>query len=228
MPNELPETTDLVREMQQYYDRRAPVYDHSMGYDDPAIVEAIAPVVEVLCEEMRERTVLEIACGPGFWTERVARVARRILATDYNESTLLLADKKEMPGRVDFMRVDAYDLSPINDSFDAAFAVDWLAHVPQSRLSRFLVGLHDHLSLGARITFCDQTPRDTSWTGLYDVEGNHLQERQLSDGSRHRVIKHFFSDDELTRLFEPYARDLMIRRLAGARRVLVSYTLAPR
>jgi hypothetical protein len=45
MPNELPETTDLVREMQQYYDRRAPVYDQSMGYDDPAIVEAIAPAM---------------------------------------------------------------------------------------------------------------------------------------------------------------------------------------
>src|SRR6266513_217830 len=91
------------------------------------------------------------------------------------------------PQKVTLTRADAYDLAPIVGTFTGAFAVDWLAHVPQSRIESFLAGLHRRLAPGARIAFCDQTPGATSLTGAYDAEGNHLQERELPDGSRHGV-----------------------------------------
>jgi ubiquinone/menaquinone biosynthesis C-methylase UbiE len=187
----------LIAEMRTYYGRRATVYDESMGYDDPDVVRALQPVIDVLRREMRDRTVLEIACGPGFWTRQIAQSARHIIASDANESTLSIAHTKEIdPARVTFLGADAYDLSSIDGAFDGAFAVDFLAHVPASRIPGFLDGLHGRLAPGARVAFCDQTPGPSSITGVYDVGGNHLQERALPDGSRYRVIKHFFTDAE--------------------------------
>ena len=42
-PDDLAEVTPaaIVEEMQMYYARRAPVYDASMGYDDPAKVAVL-------------------------------------------------------------------------------------------------------------------------------------------------------------------------------------------
>src|ERR1043166_7013767 len=140
----------LIAEMQLYYARRADVYDASMGYDTLDVVLSLQPVIDALCDEMRGRTVLEIACGPGFWTQRVAEAARFIVASDYNESTLSHARAKTIAAhRVLFFRADAYDLSSISQTFTGAFAVDWLAHVPASHLHIFLDGLHRKLEPGA-------------------------------------------------------------------------------
>jgi SAM-dependent methyltransferase len=226
MPSPDDSASALVAEMQLYYARRAEWYDSSMGYDDPTVVSALEPVAEALRDEMRGRTVLEIACGPGFWTERVTRVARAILASDYNESVLTIARAKTIdPSRVTFVRADAYDLSSIIGAYDGAFAVDFFAHVPASRVPGFLDGLHRRLARGTRIAFCDQTPRPASVTDLRDAEGNHLQERTLADGSRYRVVKHFLSDDEIRATFAPYSSHVEIRRFVDQRRVLVSYSL---
>jgi ubiquinone/menaquinone biosynthesis C-methylase UbiE len=226
MPSPDDSANALVAEMQLYYARRAEWYDSSMGYDDPAAIRALEPVAEALREEMRGRAVLEIACGPGFWTERVAPAARTIVASDFNESVLALARSKAIDSsRVRFVQADAYDLAPVNGEFDGAFAVDFFAHVPASRIVDFLDGLHRRLLPGARVAFCDQTPWPGSVTSLRDAEGNHLQERALADGSRYRVIKHFLSDDELRATFAPYSRRVDIRRFVDQRRVLVSYSL---
>ena len=213
--------------MQRYYDRRAEVYDHSMGYDDPEMVRSLEPVIEALRQNLTDLNVLEIACGPGFWTQRVASAARHVLATDLNESVLTLARAKAIdPERVAFARADAFDLSSIDAEFTAAFAVDWLAHVPRSRMRAFLEGLHRKLAPGAHVAFCDQTPRPTSLTGTFDAEGNHLQQRTLPDGSSYRVIKHFFSEQEVQVMLAPYAADLSIDYFQPQRRVLICYRLA--
>jgi len=219
------EAAELIAEMQAYYERRAPWYDSSMRYDDVEYIQSLEPVFDALRSEMHDRIVLEIACGPGFWTERVAASARSILATDYNESTLAEARRKGMDAaRVMFARVDAYDLASVGGGFTGSFAVDWLAHVPLSRFRQFLEGLHTRLAAGARVAFCDQLPWPTSMTGVYDAEGNHVQERKLRDGSRYRVIKHFFSDSEYRERLAFFTSDVTIRRFPEQRRVLVAYT----
>ena len=213
----------IVEEMQMYYARRAPVYDASMGYDDPAKVALLGGVIGSLQRQLEGRTVLEVACGPGFWTQFVSQVAVAITATDYNESTLAEARLKGLPSHVALRVADAYDLSSVSGTFDGALAGDWFAHVPKSRVRGFLDGLHQHLRPGARVVFCDQLPGGESWTGVHDVEGNHLQERTLADGSRYRVIKHFLSDGELHEIFDSYTDRLAIERYPECRRVVVGY-----
>lgn len=220
------DTAAIVAEMQAYYGRRAPIYDRSMGYDDPAVVERLQPVIESLREQLAGRSVLEIACGPCFWTSWFSPVASSVTALDYNASTLAEAQGKPLDWtRVSLVRGDAYQLPFGARSFDAVVAVDWLAHVPKSRFATFLNSLHTSLRPSARVVFCDQLSWPESQTGLHDAEGNHLQERTLPDGSRYRVIKHFWPADELRALFGPYAERVDVETYTECRRVVAGYTL---
>lgn len=218
--------TGIVAEMQTYYARRAAIYDASMGYEDSEEVALLKPVIESLQRQLKDRTVLEVACGPGFWTRMVSETAAAITATDYNESMLAEARQKPLDsGRVKLLRADAYNLSAsVVRDFDGVFAVDWLAHVPRSRMRDFLEGLHGTLKPHARVVFCDQLPGQKSQTGIHDVEGNHLQERVLPDGQRFQVVKHFLTDSELQKIFTLYAEEVHIERFTMCRRMVVGYT----
>jgi ubiquinone/menaquinone biosynthesis C-methylase UbiE len=217
---------DIVQEMQIYYGKRAPLYDDSMGYHQRDTLRALTPLIENIKGCLRGRSVLEIACGPCFWTQQVSPVVRSVVATDYNDATLAQAREKALDwDRVSLLQADAYQLERVSGRFDAAFAVDWFAHVPRSRFTEFLDGLHGRLQPGSVVLFCDQLPGPESWSGIFDQEGNHLQTRELPDGSSYRVIKHFLAERELRELFSGYSDDIRIARYPDCRRVVVSYRL---
>jgi hypothetical protein len=127
--------------------------------------------------------------------------------------------------KVELQIADAYELPVFPILFNGCMAVDWFAYVPGSRFADFLNGLHTRLTPDAIVVFCDQTPGLHSLTKLRDDEGNHLQERFLSDGTQYRVIKHFSSDEEYCTVFSPYSKDIRIVRFAECCRVVVRYKL---
>ena len=214
----------IVEEMQTYYARRAPVFDASMGYNSSQTVEQLAPVIDLLRNLMRDKRALEVACGPCFWTKFVSETARSILAIDFNESTLDWARQKPLNGeKISLAVADAYHLGAVSGRFDGAFAVDWFAHVPRSRFHEFLVGLHRKLESNSRIVFCDQLPAAHSLTGVYDEEGNHIQQRTLPDGFRYRVIKNYLTDQEIIMIFSKYSDEVEISRFPACGRIVVSY-----
>ncbi len=217
----------IIEEMQDYYRKRAVVYDASMGYDDPRMVERLAPVIALMKTLLQGRSVLEIACGPCFWTSQISSAAKSIMATDYNASVLEVARRKPLNwDKVTLQVADAYALPSFSKVFDACMAVDWFAHVPRSQFHEFLHGAHSKLTANAVVVFCDQIPGPQSLTELRDGEGNHLQERMLLDGSRYRVIKHFLTDEEFRLVFSRYSASIRTDRFPGCRRVVVSYTLS--
>jgi SAM-dependent methyltransferase len=214
----------IIEEMQSYYGQRASVYDSSMGYDDDAKVRILLPIIERVRDAMRGRHVLEIACGPGFWTQFASDTAASVVATDYNQSTLDEAHKKNLPfDRVSLLQADAYRLDQIPGVFDAILSVDWLAHVPLTKMEEFLSGAIDRVSSGSPLLFIDQLPGEHSRTGVFDTDGNHIQERNLPDGSTYRVIKHFLSDVEIASHFSGFAGDLSIQRFPECRRLIVTF-----
>ena len=214
----------IIEEMQTYYGRRASVYDASMGYDDDSKVRALLPIIERVRDTMRGRHILEIACGPGFWTQFASETAVSVVATDYNQSTLDEAKKKSLPfDRVSFLQGDAYRLDQIPGIFDAILSVDWFAHVPLSKMEEFLSGALRRGRPGSPLMFIDQLPGEHSRTGVFDADGNHIQERVLPDGSTFRVIKHFFSDDQIATQFSGFAGDLSIQRFPECRRIIIIF-----
>ncbi len=215
----------IVEEMQTYYGKRAPEYDASMGYDDPEKTALLRPVISEIKFILRGCTVLEIACGPCFWTEQIAGCVKSIKATDYNPATLVEAAQKQLPWeKVTLEQADAYRVNEIAGDFDSIFAVDWFAHVPLERMVDFVKQLIDRVPAGSPIIFVDQTPGPKSLTDAFDQNGNHIQTRSIANGTSFRVVKHFFTDQQLTEIFDPFDGDLSINRFPECRRLVVTFT----
>jgi ubiquinone/menaquinone biosynthesis C-methylase UbiE len=217
----------MIFEMQEYYRERAKIYNASMGYDRPETLTTLLPILQMLRNRLAGRSVLEIACGPGFWTQQIADAAQSILAMDYNETTLVETRKKNLGPKVQFRRADAYALPRFEQSFQACFACDWWCHVPRSKRQEFLAGAHACLSPGALVIFCDQFPKVNSPTVNMDLEGNNLQTRTLPDGRSFVVIKNFPTKIEMEKLLSPFTHQIEFTEFPEAGRYLLMYQLKP-
>ena len=212
-----------IDQMQSYYHKRAAEYDVSMGYDNPENIEKLKSVISEMKKLVEGKNVLELACGPGFWTSQISQTAKFVVATDYNQSTLDQALLKKMSiNKVCFRQADAYNLDTVEGDFDMLVAVDWFAHVPLSKMNSFLKGVNQRLVKGSKVLFLDQLPGPHSLTKQFDQEGNHIQLRKLVNGEKFNVIKHFLSDEEYTKLFNDHFVDLSIMRSPETKRILVT------
>jgi ubiquinone/menaquinone biosynthesis C-methylase UbiE len=183
--------------MQKYYAARAPEYDEV--YRKPERQQDLRAIEHWLPPLFTGATVLEVACGTGYWTSFIAQTARRILAVDAAPETMRLAQDRVTADKVTFVTGDAYQLPTHLGRFSAAFAGFWFSHVPRSRRIAFLRGVHAVLEPGAKFVLLDNRYIEGSSTPIAesDAEGNTYQTRTLKDGSTHRVLKNFPSEDEL-------------------------------
>ena len=194
--------------MAQYYAQRAAIYERV--YHKPERQRDLRAMEAWLPTQFKDRRVLEIACGTGWWTPHGAHDAASWLATDLNPETMAIAKAKTMPPVVRFATVDAYTLQGLGDErFDAAFAGFWWSHVPLARLRAWLALLQGRLEPGAVIVMLDNLYSDDSSTPISrrDGDGNTYQLRSLDDGSVHEVLKNFPSRDEALAAIAPSARD---------------------
>jgi SAM-dependent methyltransferase len=216
--------TDASAQMLAYYAARAPHYD--AVYFKPERRRDIAHLAAWLPARFRGRTVLEVACGTGFWTQFIAPAARSMVATDLAAQPLALARARPDVGNVRFERADAYTLPDELGTFDGAFAGLWFSHVPVERRRAFLDGLHARLRRGAHVVMIDNATvqcRELPITET-DGRGNTYQQRRLPDGSEHRVLKNFPTEAELRALLPANAADAEFRELENF--WALAYTLA--
>ena len=195
--------------MADYYVRRAAYYERV--YHKPERQADLRAMEAWLSTQFVGRSVLEIACGTGWWTPHGAAQAKRWLATDLNPETFAVAQAKAMPASVGFRTVDAYTwdgLQP-DETFDAAFAGCWWSHIPLQRLAPWLASLHARLAPGARVVMLDNSYVQASSTPISrrDADGNTYQQRPLDDGSSHEVLKNFPTTEEAIAALGPGVRD---------------------
>jgi demethylmenaquinone methyltransferase/2-methoxy-6-polyprenyl-1,4-benzoquinol methylase len=185
-------------DLSAYYAARAGEYERI--YDKPERQADLARLRQLLPDYFAGRTVLEIACGTGYWTQVIAPVARKVTATDINPETLEIARSKHFPpDRVRFDVADVNDLPPEYHGFTGAFAGFWWSHVPRVGRRAFVETLHRALSPGAVVVILDNRFVEGSSTPIsrVDADGNSYQCRPLADGSEHIVLKNFPTEAEL-------------------------------
>lgn len=188
--------------IRKYYALRAPIYDRV--YQIPERQENLRYLEGWIPSVFQGKKVLEIACGTGYWTQFIAPVVEEITATDVNEETLRFAKARPGVGDVTFCVEDAYRLSDRLGLFEAAFAGLWLSHIPKERLRAFFMNLHEHLYSKAVVLLIDNSKiqcRDLPITDT-DDKGNTYQSRMLDNGTVHRVLKNFPSEEELSQTIE--------------------------
>ena len=194
---------DLYEEMRQYYARRAPEYDdwynRAGRYDDPAtnaLWHGEVAALGHIAAEYGSGRLLDIACGTGRWTERFAANPRVTDVTALDGAAEMLAQTRERLAaagcRATLVRGDAYALPFEDASFDCAFSGFFLSHVPPERVGVWLTEVRRVLRPGGSLLIFDSLLPE----GREDVQ---VQQRPLKDGSRHRVLKVYYTPATLTK-----------------------------
>jgi ubiquinone/menaquinone biosynthesis C-methylase UbiE len=133
-----------------------------------------------------------------------------VTACDINEPVLDIAREKAVPpGRVDFVKADAFALEGVGAGCDAAFAGFWWSHIRKDELPRWIAGLARVLAPGALVAVLDNRYVEGSSTPLSrrDAEGNTYQVRELLSGETHEVLKNFPTAADLADAVRPFAAE---------------------
>jgi len=201
--------------LEGYYAKRAREYEQV--YEKPERQRELAWLRERIPRLYKGRTVLEVACGTGYWTQHIAPAAHRVYACDINEAVLEIAREKRIAaGKASFFKADAISLEGVPPGCNAAFAGFWWSHVKKSGLRQFVSNLSARLEPGSVVGILDNAWAPGSSTPLSrtDGEGNTYQLRKLASGEQMEVLKNFPSPAELTEAVRPVAREAHLESLA--------------
>jgi SAM-dependent methyltransferase len=199
--------------LRHYYDRRAREYEAIYRRDDPVRQAEQRAIQSALRAALTGKRVLEIACGTGYWTQVYAGAAEHVVATDAAAETLAVALEKRLPrDKVEFRTADAYALDQVPGEFDAGVALFWLSHVPQARLGPFLAQFHARLGNGAVVLMADNVYIPGLGGELITRPGckDTFKRRLLADGSKHEILKNYYTEAELRQIVGAAARELRI------------------
>src|SRR4030095_4307148 len=172
----------------EYYDRRAREYERICFRDDPVRQGEQETIATAMRHLFRDRRVLEVACGTGFWTEKISSVVQYLCAIDVSPEMLAIARSKALPAdKVEFHQGDAYALDSLPELFDAGLANFWFLPLPKSRIDEFLAEFHTRLVPGAVVFMADNVYSPGIGGELVERPGvaDTFKMRTLSDGSRH-------------------------------------------
>lgn len=173
-----------------YYKNRAKEYEKI--YLKPERQNDLQEATTILQSLFSKKQVLEIACGTGYWTEKIAETAGSVHATDINESVIDIAKSKEYKNNVSFEAADIYNFTPYK-KFEAVFGGFIWSHILLEDLDGFIDKIKSFTAPGGTIVFMDNNYVEGSNLPITktDEQGNTYQTRKLEDGTSHLVLKNF-------------------------------------
>lgn len=198
----------------EYYNRRAPDYEEI--YRRPERLADLAALESHLIDFCRGQHVLELGCGTGYWTRRVAPASLSVMGIDLAAEALEAARRGwSAPGQVRFRPGDVFRLEDVAGHYTAVLAAFLWSHIPRREIPLFLEGLSRRFPDGASILIVDNLFVEGSSTPIArrDPFGNTWQTRRLSDGSEFEILKNFPSTGELAAMTRDQLTGVEIRRL---------------
>lgn len=200
------DAADLLAEQVAYYRARAPEYEAgapwSRGSELSEALDAFRPT----------GSVLELACGPGIWTERLLRHATDVTAVDASPEMLALASARVGSERVRFVPADLFRWRP-DRRYDVVFFGFWLSHVPPERFASFWALVADCLKPGGRVFFVDDAYRTPD--ELIEGEASATIRRRLGDGTAYRIVKVPYRPADLERRLERLGWRIEVHAISG-------------
>ncbi len=202
----------MNREPTDYYSRRAIEYEKIFQRPDPVRQAEQTILADAMRTVLAGRRVLEVACGTGYWTERLADAAASILATDISSATLEVARAKQVPN-VSWEEADVWSLERTSGDFDGGLANFWFSHLPRRRVGEFLGKFHARLARPAAVFMADNIylPGVGGELVTHAGEEDTYKRRVLEDGSQHEVLKNYYNAAELEKIFKPSARNFRVQ-----------------
>lgn len=188
----------MNQDLVSYYSERAKEYEKV--YQNPAEQNDLQTAEKIFQDIFADKIVLEIACGTGYWTERIAKTVTSIFATDINESVIEIAKARHREN-ITFAVADMFEIS-MDEKFDAVFGGFIWSHILLQNLNKFLEKAKSFLKPNGMIVFIDGnavagTNHDLKNITKTDEHGNTFQTRKLENGTSHLVLKNFPTEDFL-------------------------------
>ena len=201
--------TDLIT----YYRDRAQEYEKI--YEKPERKEDLEKVTQILKDVFSGKEVFEIACGTGYWTERIAQTARSIKATDINEAVLKIARSKSYsPTRVSFSMEDINHMKS-GRLYECLFGGFIWSHIKKQELAEFIEIVKKQVTPGGTLAFIDNNFVKGSSTLISrtDEFGNTFQRRMVENGTVFEVLKNFPNRRFIRKLLKQKAGDIQFIHL---------------
>ncbi|MUL42167.1 class I SAM-dependent methyltransferase [Streptomonospora sp. PA3] len=199
----------LLAEQMAYYRAAAPEYDRQYARSED--LRTVLAEVEGL---PIAGDVLELACGTGQWTARLAARARSVTAVDASAEVLAIARERTASPGVRFVQADVFEWRAPR-RYDTVFFAFWLSHVPPARLPAFWDTVAAALAPGGRAVFVDDGPGAVAVEEVLADQPAPATMRRLADGSRYRVVKVFHDARGLTDDLAALGWSARIRSVAG-------------
>jgi len=157
-----------------YWEERAKRFAHQgwglravCSYGMPAFYNGYIHLVQrrALADWLRvppDTAVLEVGCGIGRWSRRLAGAGAQVVGTDLSPAMVAEARRRAVrdgiDGRCEFRVADAAALN-LNRRFDRILCVTVLQHVLEAeRLEAAIRGMADHLAPGGRLIVMEAAP----------------------------------------------------------------------
>ena len=195
-------------DMVSYYKDRAKEYEKI--YSKPERQSDLLLAGQILQEVFRDKEVLEIACGTGYWTDKISKTAHSILATDINDTVIEVAKLKEYsPAKVNFQIADIFNFADTNKHESLFGGFIW-SHIKLQDLNDFIDITNRLVKRDSTIVFMDNNYVEGSnlpVTGT-DNLGNTYQTRTLNNRTTHKVLKNFPTEIFIQQLLKDRATDI--------------------
>ncbi len=204
----------ITEQSAQFYAKSAS--NHDRIYDRPERQHDLEQMRGHVAEVLRGHTVLELACGTGYWTRIIAGVADKVVATDINPEMIAMATLRALPADKVSLRVaDAYALPDDIGDFTAVFIGFWWSHVKREMQEKFLAQLKARVGKDILIVLLDDAYVEGSseTVARTDLEGNTYQIKVAPDGERYEIPKTYPSDSALRKKLASSVREIKIVRL---------------
>jgi ubiquinone/menaquinone biosynthesis C-methylase UbiE len=195
---------DLVK----YYKDRAKEYEQVYEWRDPRRQEEQDLMGAEMMNFFSGMDVIDIGCGTGYWTQIISETAKSIMGIDINQTVLDIAISKTYHCPTEFKVMDAYRIDYPEKTFGGALTSFWLSHVRREDLDGWIKQMHRILKPGARVFVSDNAFIEGVGGDLVSKPGdpNTYKLRTLNDGSKHLIVKNYFTKDELLELFSRHTR----------------------
>ena len=181
------ELDPLLAEQVSYYRARGGDYDEAYrGRESWDEVVDLLPI---------RGDVLELACGTGRWTPLLAARARSVTAVDAAPEMIEVARRRVTGLPVEFICADIFTWCPTR-AYDTVFFGFWLSHVPPGRFATFWSAVAGMLRDPGAACFLDSNPEERDLEELLPGAVPTVR-RTLGDGREYRVVKVFYTADQL-------------------------------
>lgn len=182
----------ILNEQIEYYRARAQEYDESIS----GAAELFDAGKAMLLKLGRFESILELACGTGFWTEALLTMGDHVTAVDAAPEMLAIARERYGDERIVYQQADLFKWQPSGE-YDLVFFANWLSHVPPSALEEFLDKVRKSVRPGGLVALVDQ--HAPSVADEIIAKDAIYAKRPLEDGREYTIVKAFY---DLTMLEE--------------------------